>query len=649
MIPGPFNPASVSALLSTVVAAIAAACAALLARVPDWDDVQPLVWVAATAAIAAGCNITATLDVPIEVQLWTGRVEVVALALHLCAWHVYLPAWASRSLSAPHRAALWALAAAGALALWPGAVYGDALAPRSVPWLGITYHDPVITPLGSAVLLVITAFGIWAFAMTVRLARTGAPFPGAHLACTGTILVMALHDAAVAEGLPLQTPYLLDLAFYGPITVLGLITLRRVSQSAIDLRHLSAGLAGLVAQRSSALARSQSALERSERLAAMGQFAAGLAQEVSGPATTVASRLETLAGALRDDPRGALWAGVRDAQAGVERIVTLARQLQLAGQMAGRSEVPLAPVAAAGAVAAALRAARARCGVLANLDVQLPPSLTVQAHEDSLVQVLSTLLVNALQAIPTGRDGTVTVRGTVEAGRVRLVVEDDGVGLSEEALQHLFEPFHPSKPVGMGTGLGLAVALGLVTGMQGELRFESTPGHGTRALLELGHAEPRAGGAGAAVAADQPAPARILIVDDDHQVLASMVRLLGRFHEVGVAAGVWAGLDALDAGGFDLVLCDVAMPSGGGERFWAELPLRAPWAMERVVFMTDASATREARAFLSGQPQPVLAKPFDLSAVEEVLAELRSPWPAERPEGPEGGGAGRPVGRVRRS
>jgi signal transduction histidine kinase len=454
MHPDPFNPASVSALLSAVVSAIAAACAFLLGRVPDWDDVRPLTWVALTAAATAGCTFAATLDVPTEVYLWTGRLQVTSMALHVVAWHHYLPGWAGRQLSARHRVALRGLVALALLALLPGLVYGEAVTTRPAAWLGVVYHDPVLTPAGVVVYTVIAAFGTYGTFLAAKLGRAGAPFPTAHLACTATILVMALHDALVIGGAPLPTPYLLDFAFYGPITVLGLITIRRVGQSATDLRHLNAGLAGLVARRSSDLEQSQRSLARAERLAALGQFAAGVAHEVNNPAAVAVASLDHLSRELRDDPRADLWSSLRDAQAGVGRIVTLAQQLLVAGRTASGPEEPLAPVHLLTAVEAAVGAVRTPAGREVALGVQVAPALHVLAREASLVQVLTTLLANAVQSIPPDRPGTVSVRAEVAAGRVRLVVEDDGAGMSEEALHHVSSPSAARSPPPWARGSG---------------------------------------------------------------------------------------------------------------------------------------------------------------------------------------------------
>jgi CheY-like chemotaxis protein len=218
--------------------------------------------------------------------------------------------------------------------------------------------------------------------------------------------------------------------------------------------------------------------------------------------------------------------------------------------------------------------------------------------------------------------------------------------MSEEELRHVFEPFYSTKAPGQGTGLGLAVARGLVEGMQGALRFESAVGRGTRALLSLRRAEePGHERDGPAQTPPPAARAAILVVDDDAQVLRSMARLLGRRHDVFTAPGVKEGLAAIAARPFDLVLCDVMMPGGGGERFWAELLVRVPGLMNRVVFMTGGAVTREARAFLLRQPRPILAKPFDSTAVDELLHAMPRNAP---PRSPEPGPEVTPVGRLLR-
>ena len=135
MLANPFNVASVSALLSTVVSLIGGVGAWVLGGAPDWEDVRPLSRVGFSAAAVAVCNFPASLDVAPAVWAWSGRVQILAVALHVAAWYEYALQWAP--LPRRWRRALFApLLGAGALALVPGAVYGGAVSIRPVPWLG---------------------------------------------------------------------------------------------------------------------------------------------------------------------------------------------------------------------------------------------------------------------------------------------------------------------------------------------------------------------------------------------------------------------------------------------------------------------------------------------------------------------------------
>ncbi len=112
-------------------------------------------------------------------------------------------------------------------------------------------------------------------------------------------------------------------------------------------------------------------------------------------------------------------------------------------------------------------------------------------------------------------------------------------------------------------------------------------------------------------------------------MLSATRRLLEARYRVEIASGVDDGLARVEAARwFDLVLCDVMMPSGGGERFYNSLLVRLPAMARRIVFITGGAVTEGARRFLREQPQPVLHKPLDLGelsrAAEELVAALPS-------------------------
>jgi signal transduction histidine kinase len=113
----------------------------------------------------------------------------------------------------------------------------------------------------------------------------------------------------------------------------------------------------------------------------------------------------------------------------------------------------------------------------------------VSGDRTAIEQVILNLLRNAAQAMalsPSGRDPAIWLRLRDEGDRVRLEVEDNGPGMTEEVRRRLFEPFFTTKPVGVGTGLGLSVAYFIVTEQhRGTMEAVSAPGEGARFIIRL--------------------------------------------------------------------------------------------------------------------------------------------------------------------
>jgi signal transduction histidine kinase len=119
-----------------------------------------------------------------------------------------------------------------------------------------------------------------------------------------------------------------------------------------------------------------------------------------------------------------------------------------------------------------------------ELIYSLSPNLPgVDADLSQLNQVVINLIVNALQAMPQG--GDLKVRTSCEENQVLLVVEDTGIGMSDEVLEKIFTPFFTTKEVGQGTGLGLPVVHGIITSHGGSVRVKSKVGQGTRFEIQL--------------------------------------------------------------------------------------------------------------------------------------------------------------------
>jgi len=186
----------------------------------------------------------------------------------------------------------------------------------------------------------------------------------------------------------------------------------------------------------------------------------------------------------------ALQTAMAEALEAMQRINGLVRKLVDAGRLArtpGASDrAQLLQVARQ-----AVDEARLRTGERVAFSIEIPPAAQVAVRTEVLHQILSSLLLNAGDAIPPGRTGRVEVgAGPAEGGQLRITVRDDGQGMAEEVRRRAFEPFFTTKGEGRGSGLGLPVARALVESHGGDLALESVPGRGTTAVLSLPEAKP---------------------------------------------------------------------------------------------------------------------------------------------------------------
>ncbi|HNS81668.1 MAG TPA: HAMP domain-containing sensor histidine kinase, partial [Kiritimatiellia bacterium] len=95
----------------------------------------------------------------------------------------------------------------------------------------------------------------------------------------------------------------------------------------------------------------------------------------------------------------------------------------------------------------------------------------IDVDGDQIVQVISNLVSNAVAAMPNG--GELKIGASGDDSHIRITVEDTGIGISEQNAKKVFEPFFTTKQMGRGTGLGLAVAYGIVKMHRGSITLES--------------------------------------------------------------------------------------------------------------------------------------------------------------------------------
>jgi signal transduction histidine kinase len=118
------------------------------------------------------------------------------------------------------------------------------------------------------------------------------------------------------------------------------------------------------------------------------------------------------------------------------------------------------------------------------LNTELNPDLPLlRGDQSQLNQVVVNLVVNAIQAMPEG--GNLAIQTFCEDGEIHLVVEDTGIGMTEDIKEKIFIPFFTTKDVNEGTGLGLAVVHGIISAHKGNIAVSSKPGAGSRFEIVL--------------------------------------------------------------------------------------------------------------------------------------------------------------------
>jgi C4-dicarboxylate-specific signal transduction histidine kinase len=367
-------------------------------------------------------------------------------------------------------------------------------------------------------------------------------------------------------------------------------------------------------------------LRQNDRLVAMGTIAAGVAHEINNPLTHLVASLPIVLDAARrgaapDDEVTGLLQGCLD---GAQRIAAIVRDLKVftrpdeAGTRCDVGEV----------LTSVLNLLNLEYRHAARIVRAVPVGVQVAAPSARVAQVLTNLIINAVQAMPPRPvdENLIEVCAREEGDSGVIEVRDNGSGISDQVRARLFTPFFTTKPVGEGTGLGLSVCRTLVTGLGGTIDVESTEGAGStftvRLPLEPGAravaAPPRREATGRAL--------RVLVVDDEAMLRKLTARAL-RPHEVVEAESVDEALEVIGANAaFDAVLCDLMMPRRPGADLYRHLCEHRPALAARCLFVSGGAVTREAETFLQSlPPDRLVLKPFTVEQLRSAVERVAPP------------------------
>jgi two-component system cell cycle sensor histidine kinase/response regulator CckA len=358
----------------------------------------------------------------------------------------------------------------------------------------------------------------------------------------------------------------------------------------------------------------------------------GLAHDLNQLLSTVLGRVQLLgaqAGTAESRRQLAeIEAAARDAAVLVRRI--LEGERALSGE--GRREVALDGLVESGLSRARLHArrTRGRDEPAIAVHVRIPPALTVRVPPTAARQVLSNVLVNALEAMPDG--GRLDVTARVDGATATVLVRDSGPGMDASTLAAAVEARGRSDKE-HGHGIGLGAARLLLEELGGSLALESAPGEGTLVAVGLPAGTPAARASSeppAAPAADGQAPAgsaadaplRCLLVDDEPRVREMVAEILSvAGHAAEARAGAAEALADFAAGAWDVVLADLEMPGGDGLELARRvrdldpdvvIALVSGWGGERAGVEADRDVV-----------DLVVHKPLDVTKLYELAAAVR--------------------------
>jgi PAS domain S-box-containing protein len=361
-------------------------------------------------------------------------------------------------------------------------------------------------------------------------------------------------------------------------------------------------------------------LIRAQKMESIGSFASGLAHDFGNFVSVILGKAGVLRVKLPDDPH--IVGELDDIETAAKRAQHLAQELMKFARGGRNRVVTLQLNRLIQEVSSLIRTS---VGKKVELEYRLDNRIcTVEGDEVELQQLILNLCLNARDAMPAGGRLTLETKplsagelarlpGGEAAQGVMLCIRDTGVGMSREVAERIFEPFFSTKKEQAGTGLGLAMAYGIVRRHRGTIDVQSAPGRGTTFEIAL---PASTGGA-------RPFGRPILVVDDE-PAFREMVRLVLEEdgYEVHLAAN---GVEALrrlreEYSTLGLVILDLRMPGVDGLGVLQELRELAPQLP--VLVATGYATPEEKRRALAAGAGKILEKPYRVADLRGALGEL---------------------------
>ncbi|OAN47288.1 histidine kinase [Chloroflexus islandicus] len=435
------------------------------------------------------------------------------------------------------------------------------------------------------------------------------------------------HPSLPATAAEMIVPIVVDEQVFGIIIIESAVK-GIFGQSDLDLVTAMAHLIGVTIanlNHDAELQRAREQLIERDRLRALGELSSGVAHDFNNLLASILGHVQLLLAEV-DDPR--LREGLRAIEiAALDGATTVSR---LQGFAQTSRSTPNSPVDLNQVVTESLALTRPRWrdeaqsrGIAIDVRTETSPLPIIAGDAAALRELVINLVLNAIDAMPNG--GAITVRTApapsdiLGEAAVMLEIQDTGIGIDPALHEQIFAPFFSTKG-SRGTGMGLALARGIVQQHSGRITLESDLGKGAtfRIWLPVRHPPPVEQPAQPSVT---PPTCCILVVDDEDAVRKVLVRILKRFgHHVDEAASGEAALAQFAVGRYHIVCTDLGMPSMSGWELAAHIRQIDPNV--RIVLVTGWSEQIDPAEVRSRQIDAILAKPFTIQQVQAVIASV---------------------------
>jgi signal transduction histidine kinase/CheY-like chemotaxis protein len=347
----------------------------------------------------------------------------------------------------------------------------------------------------------------------------------------------------------------------------------------------------------------------SDTLRAFGLYLAGLANDLRGPLTAYLGHLSLLA-KRTDLPEDLREAFELYRQVTADTLARFGRAMEWGRRVPLVDRVDLRDVL--GAVTTTFET-EASANIRLTLEMDTVPPILGNA--DQLQLAVEHLVRNAWEAL-TPAGGSIRVRVAVDQQRVRLTVADDGPGIPDSLLPHVFDPFSSTKSITAGGGLGLAIVKDIVSRHQGQVAIDSGTS-GTTVTLTFDAAGQ------AAPPTARPGRRRVLLVEDNLAVQETYRMLLEKAgFEVHAADDVDQALLLLGRQPVDALIVDVQMSGRDGLALVEAIATWHPRLLPRVALHTAYAYEERVQAAAARYHIVLLDKPCPFQKLVAAVTKL---------------------------